>query len=559
MWKILCLISFITIPAKAQKTESNNYFSAPLSIPLSLTGNFCEVRNNHFHSGLDLRTQGKEGLPVFATASGFISRIKISAVGYGKAIYITHPNGTVSVYGHLRMFADSIQQYVELNQHKREFFEIELFPDSTLFPVLRGELIALSGNSGGSQAPHLHFEIRDRYTEEPLNPLLHGFVVTDTVFPVFNSIGVYQYEKGVFTKIVLADLIPLNDSVYACTDTIRINSSIDSIAVAFSAYDKALAPDSNELGIYTATLISKSDTVYHYAYNRFNFSDTRYVNAHIDYETKITHNIELERCYTLPGDSFPLFRNAGKGIIVFNDSVLDLKLIIRDINGNTSTLLLEIAKIKDQILTQSKSTIINFKEDQTLKTKHASLIILKGNLYQNIINKKMRETKNKKFLSPVISVFDKTVPLHKGAELCIDIINVPLKYRQKALVAQINDYGMITGSANGILNRNKIKTTIRSFGNYAITIDTIAPIIDDFQLGYDSISLCNFLSLKIKDDLSGIENYNGTIDHKWNIMEYDAKTDKLICYLPKKFFGPHYLKIEVTDKRKNKTLYQNYF
>ena len=157
---VMVLLGMIA-SAQTESKYPKNYFRSPLDIPMSLSGNFGEIRPNHFHSGLDLRTNSREGLNIYAVADGYVSRIKVSPYGYGKAIYITHPNGYVSVYGHLSAYSGAIAEYIKKAQYEKESFEVELFPAKDEIKVTKGQVIAFSGNTGGSGGPHLHFEIRD--------------------------------------------------------------------------------------------------------------------------------------------------------------------------------------------------------------------------------------------------------------------------------------------------------------------------------------------------------------------------------------------------------------
>ncbi|MCB0432591.1 MAG: M23 family metallopeptidase, partial [Mangrovimonas sp.] len=182
---ILCQTSLL-----AQTNYPQDYFIDPLDINLVLAGTFAELRANHFHSGLDIKTQQREGLKVYACADGFVSRIKISHGGYGKALYITHPNGYTTVYAHLQKFAPKIEAYIKEHQYGQESYEIEVFPGAVELLVKQGDVVAYSGNSGGSEGPHLHFEIRDN-EERPINPMLFGIDIKDTTKPIIKEVYAY--------------------------------------------------------------------------------------------------------------------------------------------------------------------------------------------------------------------------------------------------------------------------------------------------------------------------------------------------------------------------------
>src|ERR1700722_6531721 len=195
IYKIIFLLHFSLFTFHFSLSQS--YFRSPLDIPLKLASNFGGIRPNHYHAGIDIETEQREGLKVYAVADGFVSRIKVAPNGYGNAIYITHPNGYTSVYGHLQRYEDKIAKYVKENQYKLESFQVDLFPDSTLFLVKKGDVIAFSGNTGDSGGPHVHFEIRDTKSEEPVDPLLFGFDIPDHIAPVIATLKVYPiYHSG---------------------------------------------------------------------------------------------------------------------------------------------------------------------------------------------------------------------------------------------------------------------------------------------------------------------------------------------------------------------------
>ena len=182
------------------QTYPQNYFRNPLNIPMELVANMGEIRSNHWHMGLDIRTQRRENLPVHAAADGYIARVLVEPGGFGQAIYINHPNGLTTLYAHLNSFFPALAQYVKQQQYARESWKVNLHLPPDLFPVKKGQLIALSGNTGGSQGPHVHFEIRDTQTEKCLNPLLFNFPVADAVAPSILRLALYDRNKSTYSQ-----------------------------------------------------------------------------------------------------------------------------------------------------------------------------------------------------------------------------------------------------------------------------------------------------------------------------------------------------------------------
>ena len=246
---IILLHVSISFSQSSNSIESSfpvNYFESPMDIPLILSGTFAELRTNHFHSGIDLKTNQREGINVLASAEGYISRIKVSHWGFGKAIYITHPNGFTTVYGHLQKFSNRIENYIKKEQYKNESFEVEVFPSSKELPVSKKELIAYSGRTGGFMAPHLHFEIRDTKTEETINPLYFGFNFSDTTKPKINTLVAYSLDE---TSHINAINSPVQLTLTKAANGDLIANSITAfgnIGFGINAYDQLnAAPNQN--------------------------------------------------------------------------------------------------------------------------------------------------------------------------------------------------------------------------------------------------------------------------------------------------------------------------
>ena len=275
-----------------QNDIPQDYFSNPMEIPMILSGSFGELRSDHFHSGLDIKTQQREGIPIYAPADGYIHRIKVSHFGYGKALYITHPNGYSTVYSHLKKYAGPIQEYVKKKQYARESYSIELFPDPDVLPVKKGDLIAYSGNSGSSGGPHLHFEIRDP-SSRPMNPMLFGIEIPDTKIPIINTIMVYPLSREAQVNNsqnpVKLRMILQNDGTYK---TEKLNA-FGSIGFGVSTYDQQNGAY-NKNGVYEIKAINNGEEIFKVLFNKFSFAETRYLNRFIDYGYFMTNKSRIQ-------------------------------------------------------------------------------------------------------------------------------------------------------------------------------------------------------------------------------------------------------------------------
>ncbi len=520
-------------------------FCSPLNIPLHLSGNFCEVRTDHFHSGIDIKTNGKEGLPVFAVDDGYIYRIKVSAVGYGKVLYIMHSGNLISVYGHLSGFTGSLADTVEARQYSSKSFVMEFFPDSNLFRVTKGMQIAWSGNSGGSEAPHLHFEIRDQLTEEPLNPLLYDWVIEDTIAPIISKLTIYDHYEGFFS-----------DKNYAFTlfkdnDTISVYS--DSIGLSYEAVDYMNDSVQSGLGIYSAVLIADNDTVFQYAFDRINFDQTRYVNAHIDYRKKDLEKEIFQRLYTLPGNKSEIFKNSGVGIIpVKQKTIIPVKLIVSDANRNFSTRTIYLKGERPKKETKLNLDIKYPNSEIVRKFSEAEVYIQPASFYEPVIDFKIGKRKPIRGF-PVINVGEKGIIFHTPYLMKFRISKRYSNVAEKLCVVNLNDQGKISNSLNTTIKENRLSASSRKPGIYSIAIDTIPPLIDSLYFATDTIANKSLYIIHTTDNLSGIKNYTCKIEGKWFLFEYDPKNNRLFVDV-KKIPSVFTLDIELEDNCRNVTL-----
>jgi murein DD-endopeptidase MepM/ murein hydrolase activator NlpD len=535
-----------------------NYFHSPVDIPLKLAGNFGELRPNHFHTGIDITTSGVEGVPVKAAADGYVSRIKIGPWGYGHVIYITHPNGFTTVYGHLSDFNSIIAAYVKKNQYINESFEIELTPAANEIPVKQDQVVAYSGNTGSSGGPHLHFEIRDSKTEEAINPMLFGLPIKDNVAPTLQTLIIIPSTpqslvngKNEIKKIPLKQSGSTYVFVNATDSAITI---IGKVGFAIEAYDKETIANGKN-GVYAIKLQCDKKTIYSHKLERIPFDKSRFINCFIDYEEMEERNHFYQQSFLLPNNELPIYDSVvNNGFCYFNsDSIHKFKYIVSDVYGNTATLNF---KVRSEVQLTNGDLVFSssFKPFQMVLLWDTTNLIDESAFRletpsrafydKTIFNFTVLESKVRKY-SPKIQ-FDKKIGLQLPCSLTV-YGTVPEELQSKAFL--VNDGSYVGGKWMG----KGVSAEIKEFGTFYISIDTTAPIITALNAG-TNFSALKQIGFTISDNLSGIENYRATVDGKWILMEYEPKK-KLLFYKFDEHVtkGNHELVLTVTDKVGNKT------
>ncbi|MEP7265905.1 MAG: M23 family metallopeptidase [Bacteroidota bacterium] len=540
---IFIVLMLSALFVSAQNTSGR--FCSPLNIPLRLAGNFCEIRDDHFHSGIDIKTEGKEGLPVFAVDDGYIYRVKVSAVGYGKAIYIMHAGNVLTVYGHLSGFMSPLADSVVAMQYRNQSFESEFFPDSTFFPVKKGMQIAWSGNSGGSEAPHLHFEIRDQLTEEPLNPLLYDWHIDDTIPPLIRSISIYNYGSGMYSDADYPNLSINNN------DTISID--YDSVAVAVECSDFMNDSVQSDLGIYSSLLIAGNDTVYQYRFNRMNFDQTRFVNAHIDYSKKVADQVIAHRNFSLPGNKCDIFSKSGTGWIhCKKEEITAVHLIVSDANGNHTTLHFYLKRRENTKQIKQITTLSYPNKLIAQKWNDSGVEIKEGSFYETVDYPELSRDKKSGRIA-IVKVGKPGMIFHKPFQV---YFNVPVKWKDlsdKINVVATTPTTKFISSVGGTLKENKIIASSRRPGYFTLALDTVSPKIKETTFSIDTVSGKLLYIIKITDNLSGVKRYQCKVDEKWFLFEYDTKQSALLTDAAK-LPGSFALDIELEDGNKNVTV-----
>ncbi|WP_185288743.1 M23 family metallopeptidase [Chryseobacterium lactis] len=546
--KLMVAICLITAIITQAQNYPQNYFRNPLNVPMQLAANFGAVRANHFHMGLDLRTNSQENLPVVAAADGYVSRIKVERYGFGNAVYITHPNGYTTVYAHLNKYFDKLDEYVRERQYKDEKWEQDITFQPEQFPVTKGQLIALSGNTGGSAGPHLHFEIRDTKTEECINPLFFGFNIPDNVAPVIS--GLYWYDRRFSTYQPGANGIAVKKAGNTYTaDVVRVNSPM--ISFGIKAVDKA--NQGFNLGIYQAELLMDGKLIYGFSIDKVSYDDTRNLNGCIDYTKFSRDKMSIQHLSVLPGMKLQNYSVPNlTGIINLQDEdIHNIEIILKDVKGNISRLVtkVQLAKTTDKVSATDKTVMPN--EGKTIAVENAEISFSKNAVYDAVnFNAYEKPDTDANAASNAIVLNSPYIPVHDDYTLRIKP-NRKLTNEEKNKAVIILDYGSDRTSVKGNWNGERVEGKFNRLGTAKLVIDNTIPSVSpswkegDFINGYS-------LRLKGATKVGDIVSFRAELDGKW--LRFSRVKDDFVYVFDEKCpkgSGEHSLRVTTINTAGN--------
>jgi hypothetical protein len=544
----------------AQQQYPQDYFRSPMDIPINPSGTFGELRTNHFHAGLDFRTEQREGLPVYASADGYVSRIRVSSYGYGTALYIDHPNGFTTLYGHLQAYSERIDAFVRAKQYEKKSFDIELFPTKDQIKVTKGELIGYSGNSGGSGGPHLHFEFRDTKTEWVINPLLFGMdkKMEDKKDP--NIYGLMVYPLG-DDAVVNESGKPMPVNIKLQADGSYLADKIQArgkVGLAINASDKSTGSVGNN-GIYHVETFYNGNPYFQYTMNTFAFDESRYINNFIDYQRFYSTGLRYQKLFIKRPYGFSVVKNntTDGEFNVIPGEVKNYRIEVSDFHGNKKIINGSIEySDKPATITEPKSItpyLVKAGNDSNFTKNGVSVFIPANAFYDDFyMDFDVKDS--------VLHLHNATIPVHTPLTISFDVTGIPKDVLQKTFIAGFSSKKISFNSS--YIENGRLTAKVKVLGDFKLAQDYNPPKIysPSFAAGKWLTKNKQF-SMKVGDDRSGIATIDAWLNGKWILMHYDYKTriiyhnfsDGVVAE------GRNDLKVTVTDNVGNSATFDTHF
>ncbi len=532
---IFLLLSKITY---SQNIYPLNVFQSPMTPPLELAGTFAELRQVNFHTGIDIRVAGRNDKSVFSIGNGYISRIKIEPSGYGKAIYITHPEGYVSVYAHLEQFGNEVNLLVKSLQYRLQSFSLDVnFPEDSI-RVSKGQKIGIAGNTGYSFGPHLHFEIRDALTEEIIDPLLFGLIVTDNLAPDIEEMKIYIHGQSTVDEInqdMTYKTRLQSSGRYSITQIPVVSGAV---SFGFKINDRQNKHNPNNLGLRKLTIYVDDSLFFEVLFDKLSFSIARHQLAYIDISEKNLNNKYFHTSWKKPGNRLPIYQFVRNDGILFIQQERDysVQCIAEDATGNKSQLLFTIEgknnTYDNGINCKEHELMFHWDTVNTWNSEYSKIVFPAGSLFSDECFDISEYTTETNDIAPILSIMNKNAPA--------DFYQIALKpyqaqdHSDKVIIAQVTEKGSMNGIKTSFTGEFYEAET-RAFGKYTLVKDTISPVITAKNIPLKgNVEKLKIIRFNVTDNISGIKSYDAYINNQWVLLEYDLKSDEMFYLFDKK-------------------------
>ena len=512
---------FFVLLLTAQILVFAQKYPYPMEIEVKIAASFAEMRDNHFHMGLDMSTFNQENKPIHAVADGYVSRVSVSPYGYGRAVYINHPDGHTTVYGHMNAFCGEIDKAVRKAQYEKESFNVDLTFAPDEIPVKKWDVIALSGNTGGSQAPHLHFEVRDTETELALNPLAFMVDIPDNVKPEVSGIKVYATNDTSQVSLLCKDkYFPI---LQIQNKTINVYGQI---GLGADVIDRFIT-GSNRCGVVNTRLYDNGKLIFESNLDSISFDDTRYINSYFDFADRKKNSRYVQKSFI---DTYNQLRNVYKtcksNITVNEGETHRIKYEFRDFKGNLQVLEFSLLGKKSPTATPRTHTgyLVKADSDWTLEAHGFHVLIPRMTTYRNEYIPVIVDTTNNK-----VTVGNTTIPAHTAFKVRMPIKPEYLQHKDKVFAIHANEKGR-TKFVSSEIHGDSILIKSREFGTFSLGLDTVPPTATSRNTSRYLRSI-HMISVSPSDNLTGITDWDAYIDNEWKPFEYDYKKNRLIAYV----------------------------
>lgn len=561
-----CALSLTAVQAQKKdiitsRDYPQGYFRNPLNIAMDASGTFGELRSTHFHAGDDYRTQQRIGLPLHAAAEGFASRVRVQIGGGGNSVYIDHPNGFTSVYLHMDGFNDALTAIIRAEQHKLQRFDVDINLTPEQVRLTKGQYIGDAGNTGGSGGPHLHFEIRDTKSQNPLNPQLFGLKFPDNFNPTINGIMLYNMNDPIFSEHNIRQSLAVKSIGNGKYSLVNGNPiPVQGVfGLGINTIDRHRAGGFQN-GVYSIELFVDGEAISTVVFEELDFNNSRAIHSYIDYPHWKKTKSKIQKSFKAPGNTIEIFKILkNQGILALEEPrVYDAKYVVKDVAGNCSELNFKIQNnpVPPAAAPKRYGQLFSYNKVNTFEDEDLKINIPLGVLYDDLDFVYGKAAQPAHAYSLTHKVHNSFTALFSTYNLSIKPTNLPTHLQSKALIASAEN-----GAEGGKFENGWVSVNTRNFGNFYVVVDTIAPTISprNFSAG-KNVAGQSKIDFTIADNFSGIQSFNAYIDDKWVLMEYDSKNKHIWHrFDPNLSKGTHSFKLIVTDWKDNEKVYQASF